>query len=185
MNQPTIYYSDVFPTTPEEFDSAVVIHSKMTRIDLVRWINTMVKTYPYSDQSIAEKLKYYTTIITYSFDRINWLYKLQAASNLRQGILINVQPENYHYNILFKANQSWLTLTFEIVNIFIRTGILYSHRLIYKLPTSSPTGEGRQVMDLIVENQSLYEIIKQLEDDLNIVLDIIRAVEAEKGYGDL
>lgn len=156
------YFLDEFPTTPEEFDRAGVITTTMVRIDLVKWINTMVKKYQYPDHypSVAETLKFYSETITYSFDRMNWIYKLQAAENLKQGILINVQPGNYYYDILFKANRSWHALTFEIVKIFISTKVIDNHPFVYELVKLPPCVIGRQIMDLIVENKSLYHDLK-------------------------
>lgn len=175
MEGPGSFFVIKFPETPEEFDRAEVIHNWMVRIDLVRWMDTILKKYP--DHPNKEKLLYYAKTMISSHDKTNYLYKIQAALNLKAQISINVAPGNFYYDILFKAHQLWATLTLQFVNIFIMTNLAYNHEYIMELPKLSPSDKGRSILNLIVENEFLLEIIKQLEDNLNTTVSYIESYE--------
>lgn len=175
MEGPGNFFVNKFPETPEEFDRAEVIHNWMVRIDLVRWMDGMFEKYP--DHPNKEKLLYYAKTMISSHDKTNYLYKIQAALNLKAQISINVAPENFYYDILLKAHQLWTTLTLQFVNIFIKTNVSFGHEYILELPKLSPSDKGREILNLIVENEFLLEIIKQLEDNLNITVSYIELYE--------
>lgn len=172
-----------------------VLKNTVVRIDFVKWLNAMFKKYPYTNDQLSkkEKLKYYTTTMTSSHDRVNYLYKIQAAYNLRLKISINVKPENEFYNILLRANQLWLDLTLEFVKIFMQTLVTDNSRHFWALPNLSTNPmynddnnnnnnntKGKEIMDLIIENNHFYRIIKQLEDNLKIVGMYIEIYEASE-----
>lgn len=106
---PGLFFDKKFPTTPEEFDRVGVIQTRLriffVRIDLVRWVNAMFEKYPYTnDLPEKEKLTYCIRTMSSSFNRINYLYKIQAAYNLSIGISINVKPGNSYYDIFIMAH---------------------------------------------------------------------------------
>lgn len=183
---PRKYFSTEFPTTPEEFDRVEVLSNTVVRIDLVRWLNAMFKKFPYeNNQAEKEKFTYYTTTMTSSHERVNYLYKIQATHNLRAKVSINVRPGNEYYDILLKAHQLWLDLTLQFVEIFMQTLVTDNSRYFWALPNSSGTNpsqdnKGRQIMSQIIRNELIYGIIKQMEDNLKIVVSYIEEYEASE-----
>lgn len=173
------YFIDKFPKTPEEFDRAEVIHTSMVRIDLIRLMNVLFEKYPHTHLD-KEKLSYYTKIMTSSHDKTNYLYKIQAALNLKAKISINVAPENIYYDVLLKANQLWTTLTIKFINIFIETKMVTKPEYIFELFKLPPCVKGREILSVITENKFLMEIINQLEDNLKITVNHIQSYEASK-----
>lgn len=147
----------------------------MVRIDLVRWMDAMFEKYP--NHPSKEKLLYYAKTMISSHDKTNYLYKIQAGLNLKAQISINVVPENFYYDILLKAHQLWTGLILEFMNIFIKTNMSFNHGYILELPKLSPSDKGREILNLIVENKFLLEIIKELEDNLNITVSHIELYE--------
>lgn len=147
----------------------------MVRIDLVRWMDAMFEKYP--NHPSKEKLLYYAKTMISSHDKTNYLYKIQAGLNLKAQISINVVPENFYYDILLKVHQLWTGLILEFMNIFIKTNMSFNHGYILELPKLSPSDKGREILNLIVENKFLLEIIKELEDNLNITVSHIELYE--------
>lgn len=182
---PRKYFSTEFPTTPEEFDRVEVLSNTVVRIDLVRWLNSMFKKFPYTNnQAEKEKLTYYTMAITSHHERVNYLYKIQATYNLRAKVSVNVKPGNEYYNILLKAHQLWLDLTLQFVEIFMQTLVTDNSRYFWTLPnlSASPSqnNKGKQIMGLIIGNKLIPDIIKQMDDNLKIVVSHIEGYEASE-----
>lgn len=158
-------FSTEFPTTPEEFDRVEVLCTFFVRIDLVRWVNAMFKKYPYTNGQLDnEMLTYYTKIMNHSFDRINYLYKIQAAYNLSLKVSINVKPGNYYYDILIKAHELWTSLTKQFVNIIIQTSVIRNIRYLLDdldgflaLPDQAAPNynKGKEIMDLIIKSENI------------------------------
>lgn len=183
---PGLFFDKKFPTTPEEFDRVGVIQTRLriifVQIDLVRWVNAMFEKYPYTnDLPEKEKLTYCTRIMSNSFDRINYLYKIQAAYNLSIGISINVKPGNSYYDIFIMAHNLWTALTIKFINIFVDTLGVYNYHdfdILSELVNQTPNNKGKEIMDLVIKNEELHEIIKQMEDNLDEAISHIEKYEA-------
>lgn len=105
MYNPTNSFTAEFPTTPEEFDRVEVFGTTMVRIDFIKWMNTMYKRYSCTNRhSKKEKATYYINIMITSFERINYLYKIQVSINFQAKKSINIKLDNEYYNIFFKSS---------------------------------------------------------------------------------
>ncbi len=178
MESGAVFFRKNFPKTPEEFDRAEVIHNWMVRIDLVRWMNAILEVY--TNHPNKENLAYYGKIMMSSHDKTNYLFKIQAAINLKAKISINVEPGNFYYNILLEAHQLWNTLTLQFVIIFVRTNVIHDHEYIFQLLQMAPRAIGGEILNLIAENESLMEITNQLKDNLNTIVSHIQSYEASQ-----
>lgn len=119
--------------------------------------------------------------MTLSHDRVNYLYKIQATHNLRAKISIKVKLGNEYYNILLKAHQIWLDITLHFVEIFMQTLVTDNSHYFWALPNLSAApsqdDKGKQIMELIIKNKLFLGIIKQMEDNLKIVVGYIEGYE--------
>ncbi len=176
------YLIDTFPDTPEKFDRVEVLETMMVRIDLVKWMDGMFEQYVTQNDLNREKLLYYTTIMTSSHVKTNYLYKIQAAFNLHHKISINVAPGNIFYDLLFESHRLWTALTKEFVDLFASLGLSDEPEFIFALIKSRPILKGRYIILLIASNQQLMEIMKQLEENSKLIFDHIQIYDASEGF---
>ena len=172
------YLIDTFPDTPEKFDRVEVLETRMVRIDLVKWMVSMFKKYVTQNDPNREKLLYYTTIMTSSHAKTNYLFKIQAALNLDNKISINVAPGNIFYDLLFESHRFWTALTKEFVDIFTSQRLRYEY--IISLLKSGPILKAKQIILIIATNKKLMAIMKQLEKNTNLIFDHIQLYEASE-----
>lgn len=182
MEYPTSkqYLIDTFPDTPEKFDRVEVLETMMVRIDLVKWMDGMFKKYVTENDPNREKLLYFTTIMTSSHAKTNYLFKIQAALNLDNKISINVAPGNIFYDLLFESHRFWTALTKEFVDIFTSLRLRYQYEYIFLLLKSNPILKGKQIIIIIATNKKLMEIMKQLEENTKLIFDHIQIYEASE-----
>lgn len=182
MKDPTSkqYLIDTFPDTPEKFDRVEVLETMMVRIDLVKWMDGMFKKYVTQDDPNREKFLYYTTIMTSSHAKTNYLFKIQAALNLDNKISINVVPGNIFYDLLFESHRFWTAVTKEFINLFTSLRLRYEYEYIFFLLKSNPILKGKQIMLIIATNIKLMKIMKKLEENTKLIFDHIQIYEASK-----
>lgn len=92
--------------------------------------------------------------MTSSFDKINSLYKIQAALNLKSGMLINVKYRNIDFKIFVKAHQLWVDLTAQFLMIFIRASGTISICSFITLTNSVLNNRGKGIMDLVIKKKN-------------------------------
>lgn len=171
---PRLFFDTKFPTTPEEFDRVGVIQTRsrviFVRIDLIRWLNTMFEKYPHTNDLLKKEfLIYCTRIMNTSFDKINFLYKMQAAHNLSIGIPINVEQGNFYYDIFIMAHKLWIDLTKQFIDIFVQTLRIVNFQdidVFLELPNQAPNDKGKEIVDLVIRNKELHQILKKMEDNV-------------------
>lgn len=109
-----------FPKITEEFNNVKVLSTSFLRIDLVRWMDEMVKTHISDSHCDKEKFLWFAKIMKLSLSNTNYLYKIQTIINLYEKIHNNkIKPGNIFYDILFKAHEFWTAITNEFQSIFI------------------------------------------------------------------
>ena len=170
------YLANVFPKTPEEFDRVEVISTSFVRIDLVRWMNEIVKKEVHIIESSdgRGRFSFFAKTMDSSFSKTNDLYKIQAAKNLDEGVHIHISPDNIYYNILFKSHKLWTTITNEFVGIFYKFNVYENPQFVFQIPTKPLSERAILIIRAIVSNKKLMEVMPQLQENSEIMLGYIK-----------
>lgn len=170
------YLANEFPKTPEEFDRVEVLSTSFVRIDLVRWMNEIVKKEVHIIESSDERgrFSFFAETMDSSFSKTNDLYKIQAAKNLDEEVDIHISPDNIYYNILFKSHKLWTTITTEFVGIFYKFNVYEKHKFVFQIPTKPLSERAILIIRAIVLNKKLIEVMPQLQENSEIMRDYIQ-----------
>lgn len=172
------WLANTFPKTPEEFDMVEVLSTTLVRINLVKWMSDMLEKHIKESHPDREKFLFFTETMKSSHSNTNYLYKIQAAYNLDHGTHVNVVPGNLFYDILLRAHEFWANITTEFRNIFTQYNLQNEHKTIFKIPTN-PLGEKAvQIIQSIVTNETLKNIMPQLQENSATILGHIQTWEA-------
>lgn len=171
-----------FPKTTEEFNNVNVLSTSFLRIDLVKWMDEMVKTHISDSHCDKEKFLWFAKTMKLSLSNTNYLYKIQTAINLDEKIHNNkVELGNVFYDILFQAHEFWTAITNEFQSIFIECSNTNNQHAssIIQIPKNPLSGIGLLVILSIVSNENLMEVIKKLQENSEIILGHIQSWEAQ------